>query len=479
MPETTGKLIMVTGATGYIASRLIPRLLERGYQVRCLVRRPNALNGRPWSGQVQVVTGEITDPLGLQQALSGVWTAYYLIHHMSSGRGYTTLELEGAQNFASAAEQAAVKHIIYLGGLADPEASIAAHLRSRIETGQVLRCGSVPVTEFRAGVIIGAGSISFEMIRFMTELLPLVPGPVWVRNRSQPIAIQNVLDYLLEALVQPNGHGRVFEIGGPQVMQYSELMLEYARLRGLKRRLLTLPYVPLWFMSTGIGLFSPVERRIAHALVDGMRSDSWVNEAEALQVFPHVKLITYEEAVRACLARLHPDLLEPVWRDSRKGAVQLKHEGFFISHRSSHVAAPPERVFAVVQDLGRKGDWLYANPLWRLRRWIDSFFTKRSAQELKDGSLPGIGDRVDFYQVEDLQPGTRLLLHSQLKAPGEGWMEWRVEPEPGGRSRLAQTGYFAPRGLPGFLYWYLLYPAHELVFRGMLRAIAKKAEGRK
>jgi uncharacterized protein YbjT (DUF2867 family) len=467
----SNKLILVTGASGYIASRLIPRLLERGYRVRCLVRRHNTLRGRAWFNEVEIVTGQVMDPAALRKALEGVWTAYYLIHNMTSGRGYTQLETEGARNFAAAAEGACLEHIIYLGGLADPKQRIAAHLRSRIETGETLRCGKVPVTEFRAGVIIGPGSISFEMIRFMTELLPVVPGPVWVQNRSQPIAIQNVLDYLLEALHHPEGRGKVFEIGGPQVMHYSDLMLEYARLRGLRRKLLTLPYIPLWFMATGIGLFSPVKRRIAHALMDGMRSDSWVHRPEAQQTFPAVKLISYEQAVRTSLEQLHPRLLEPVWRDHPNEAVQLKHEGFFISHQSRHVAAPPERVFEVIRELGRNGDWLYANPLWQLRRWIDSFFQKKD--QAADNQ-----ERVDFYRVEEMQPGSRLLLHSELKAPGEGWMEWRVEPEEGGRSRLSQTGYFAPRGLGGFLYWYLMYPAHELVFRGMARAIARKAEGR-
>lgn len=262
-------LILVTGATGYIASRLIPQLLSRGYRVRALARQPHRLKNKDWLPQVDVFQGDVTEPSTLAPALENVHTAYYLIHNMSSGRGYTERELEGARNFARAAETAGVRHIIYLGGLADPEQHIAPHLRSRIETGAALRTGKTPLTEFRAGIIAGSGSISFEMIRFMTELFPVIPAPVWVNNKSQPIATQNVIDYLLAALDNWNGHGQVLEIGGPEITTYRELMLSYARARGLNRRFLLLPYIPVWFMAFGIGLTTPVPSPIAHALVGG------------------------------------------------------------------------------------------------------------------------------------------------------------------------------------------------------------------
>ncbi|MGE5463415.1 MAG: NmrA family NAD(P)-binding protein, partial [Syntrophothermus sp.] len=257
------KLVLVTGATGYIASRLIPRLLEAGYRVRCLARDPSRLSGRTWFHQVEVVQGNVTIPSTLLRALAGVHTAYYLIHNMSQGHGYTSLELESARVFASAAAEAGVQHIIYLGGLADPEQHIAPHMRSRIETGRVLREGIVPVTEFRAGVITGSGSISFEMIRFMTELFPIVPGPTWMKNKSQPIAMRNVIDYLFAALTNANGQGGVFEIGGPDVTTYGDLMLRYARLRGLKRSMFLVPGIPIWFMALGVGWMTPVPYPIA------------------------------------------------------------------------------------------------------------------------------------------------------------------------------------------------------------------------
>ncbi len=252
------KLILVTGATGYIASRLIPRLLDLGYRVRALARDPQRLSSRSWFNQIDIIQADVTDPASLAHAFDGVDTAYYLIHNMSHGHGYTSLELDAARNFAQAAEQADVQHIIYLGGLADPEQHIAPHMRSRIETGKVLREGKVPVTEFRAGVIAGSGSISFEMIRFMTELFPIVPGPLWMKNKSQPIAIQNIIDYLVAALDNTSGQGQVFEIGGPEITIYKDLMLSYARARGLKRTMILFPGIPVWFMAVGVGLMTPV-----------------------------------------------------------------------------------------------------------------------------------------------------------------------------------------------------------------------------
>jgi uncharacterized protein YbjT (DUF2867 family) len=345
------------------------------------------------------------NPSTLRPALEGVHTAYYLIHNMSSGRGYTERELDGARNFAQAAADAGVQHIIYLGGLADPEQRLAPHLRSRIETGKVLREGKVPVTEFRAGVIAGSGSISFEMIRFMTELFPIIPGPTWLRNKSQAIAVQNVVDYLLAALDNWDGHGQVFEIGGPEVAAYGDLMLRYARLRGHKRRLFLLPGIPVGFMAFGIGLTTPVPRPIAYALVGGLSSDSVALHNDALRVFPEVKLIDFDTAAQEALTHLHPDRIERVW-ESTERVQTLKHEGFFILHRK-HV---------------------------------------------------GHASSVT-YTIHKSHPF------------GEEWLERRVgrTGSPTLAGRIANptyvTYFFAPRGLAGFLYWWLTYPFRVLAFR--------------
>ncbi len=440
--------ILVTGATGYIASRLIPQLLERGHKVRALARKPHLLRPRAWSSKIDIAQADAMDPASLAPAMKDIHTAYYLIHNMSSGHGYTELEQQAARNFAKAAEEAGIQHIIYLGGLADPEQHIAPHMRSRIETGATLRQGSVPVTEFRAGVIAGSGSISFEMIRFMTELFPIIPGPRWLKHKSQPISTQNVVDYLLAALDNWGGHGQVFEIGGPEIASYQDLMLKYANARGLKRRFFLLPYVPIWFMAFGIDLMTPVPYPIAYALVGGLSADSVVVHGEAHKTFPEIKLMDFESAAGHALKRLHPNEIERVW-ESAPGKF-IKHEGFFIDHRRIELKSSAEKVFRTLQNVEKDG-WPFANWMWVLRGWLDRLAGGRA-------NAP--------YQVETSEPNRSLLLHSQLKAPGEGWMEWRVE-----EGHLTQTAFFAPHGLGGFLYWYLLYPFHVYLFRGTIRAL--------
>jgi uncharacterized protein YbjT (DUF2867 family) len=483
----TAKLILVTGATGYIASRLIPQLLERGYRVRAMARKPDQLKGRAWFSSIEVVSGDVMYAESLSAALTGVHTAYYLVHNMLLGRGYTAFELDGAFNFASAAADAGVEHIIYLGGLADPTQEIAPHLRSRIATGEVLRQGKVPVTEFRAGVIVGPGSISFEMIRFMMEQFPILPAPNWLQNKSQPIAIQNILDYLLDALENPEGRGRIFEIGGPDVKVYADLMLTYARLRGLRRRLFLLPGIPVWFMAWWVEKLTPVPYRIARALVDGLRNDSVVRDDSARRVFSSVKLIDYETAVTSSLEKLHPKTLEPVWADDARAARVIKHEGFFVDHRRIEVTAPPESVYRVFASMGGRNGWPYANWLWQLRGWLDKLLggvglrgrsplSPTSPPKLGEGTEARSDDIVDYYRIEAIKSDSMMRLHSELRAPGDGWMEWRVEPVSAQTSVLTQTAFFAPRGLAGCLYWYLLYPLHRLVFHGLIHAIAKRSE---
>jgi uncharacterized protein YbjT (DUF2867 family) len=464
-------LILVTGSNGYIAGRLIPRLLERGYRVRALARQPERLTGRRWLNAVEVVRGDVHESQGLDTALQGVHTAYYLVHSMASGRGYTRVELEAARLFASAAERAGVQHIVYLGGLADPlSPHLAPHMRSRIETGETLRAGGVPVTEFRAGVIAGPGSISFEMIRFLTECFPLMPGPNWLRNKAQPIAARNVVDYLLAGLDHPEARGGIYEIGGPEVMQYADTMLRYARMRGLRRLLFTLPGIPIALMARFIDWLTPVPYAIATPLVGGLQSDSIVLDDAARRLFPEVQLMPYQEAVEAALERLDPAQVEPVWEGMGRAAVSMKHEGFFIDYLCAPVDAPAEKVYGVITSLGGTNGWLYADWLWRLRGGIDRLVYPRRAQGSAHEPLQA-GDEIDYYRVEALEPGRLMRLHSLLRAPGDGWMEWRIE-----GSALKQTAYFAPRGMPGFLYWYVLGPLHRLVFRGLLREIKRKSE---
>jgi uncharacterized protein YbjT (DUF2867 family) len=435
------KLILVTGATGYIAGRLIPQLLERGYTVRALARNPQCLRSRKWHDRVEVVQGNVMDPKSLAAALKDVHTAYYLIHNMSLGVGYTKLETQSARAFSLAAEEAGVQHIIYLGGLADKNQPISPHLLSRIETGSTLRQGKVPVTEFRASVIAGSGSTSFEMIRFMTELFPIVPIPRWMQNKSQPIAVQNILDYLLAALEKWDGN-RALDIGGPDIITYQELIQIYANARGHKCGFLSLPYIPVRVMAFGIGLMSPVPYVIARALVRGLAHDSVVISNEARELYPEIIPMNFESAVRQALEHLHPLKVERVWEaeiadpdESCLCAEVYKHEGFFIKYSKVKINARPETVFDVISKMA------------------EGFGSQR-------------------FIVDTVEPNNLLLLHSKMNIPGEGWLEWRVEPH-GDATALTQTIFFAPCGLPGFVHWHLLYPLHMLEFRSFIRKIKR------
>ena len=439
-----------------------------------MARQPEQLAARSWANRVELVRGDITFPSTLDAALNGVHTAYYLIHNMTIGHGYTRTEMEGAQNFTLAAKSAGVQHIIYLGGLADANAKhLALHLRSRMETGETLRQGKVPVTEFRAGVIAGSGSTSFEMIRFMTEALPLIIGPAWLKNKTQPIAAENVIDYLMAALENFDQQNRVVEIGGSEISTYGDLMLQYARARGLKRKLLMLPGIPLWLMAMGVERITPVPRRIAYALIGGLAGDSIVQHDETRQIFPNIKLINFEDASTNALSHLSPSSMERVWEGLDRDAVRVKHEGFFVDYRRVEINAPPESVYQILTSLGRQHGWLYANWLWQLRRWMDQRLggpgLRGRSNFLKENSL------IDYYRVEAIETNHLLRLHSELKSPGDGWMEWRIEAFEN-KSLLNQTAFFAPRGLPGFLYWYLLDPLYRPVFRGLIQAIKHRSE---
>ena len=410
--QDSRELILVTGARGYIASQLIPRLLERGLRVRCLVRNPQHLHARQWFADVEVVCGDLTQPESILPALQGVSTAYYLVHSMSSGNHYIEQDLQVARSFAASALQAGVGHIIYLGGLADPQAKIARHMRSRILTGDALRTTDVPVTEFRTGVIVGPGSISFEMIRFLTEQFPLILCPRWMPNLSQPIAIQNILDYLLAALDMPNPESRVFEVGGSEVITYAETMLRYAKLRGLQRK---------WLCN--------------HSIV---RNDS------ALQAFPHIHPMDYDTAVRDSLSKLDPRLVEPLWRQIKPAVHALKHAGFCILQRQTLLEANPGSVLEAIQLIYASGE------SYKL--------------ESSKGHETGSGH-------EHI-----LLMRSKLKLPGQLWMEWRVSSLKK-ETRISQAVLFAPKGLPGFLWWCGLGPwlrlSQWVAFRKLLRQVDK------
>ncbi len=329
------------------------------------------------------------------------------------------------------------------------------------------------------------------MVRFLAECFPILPGPRWLHNRAQPIASENVIDYLVAGLEQPAARGGIYEMGGPEQMQFGEVMLRYARHRGLRRILLTIPGIPIWWMAQVVDRLTPVPRPIATALIGGLQSDSRVMDEAARQMFPKIQLLTFEQAVHAAQGELSPERLERVWEGLSGNVANFRHEGFIVDYRTRSVRATSAAVFAYLASMGGSNGWPFASRLWRLRGWIDSFFGQRdphgnaisrgvgNSQREPDGAgntdlKPG--DLRDFYRVEAIEPGRLIRMRSLLHAPGDGWLEWRVDPQGKTEARLAQTAFFAPRGLPGFLYWLVLGPLHQAVLNGLIDAIRKRSE---
>jgi uncharacterized protein YbjT (DUF2867 family) len=468
------KLILVTGATGYIGGNLIPRLLEKGCRVRVLAREPGCLSDKPFRSQVEVVEGDLDSPVILDQALQGVSTAYYLVHNMGSGKNYVDRELVSAHNFIQAAGVNGVEHIIYLGGLADPQDNIGLHLRSRINTGNVLRQGLLPVTEFRASLIIGSGSISFELIRYLTEQIPILFGPQWIYNRTQPVAVQNVLEYLIAALDNPDCLGKIYEIGGKDILTYAEVIFIYARLRGLKRRIFVLPGMSVNLMGQMAGIFTPIPAKIARPLLGGMRSDSVVQTDTARLDFPNVHPLSFDKSISVALENLSPGNFESIWENT-ESEFRVKREGFFVEGQRVRSPVAPGSAWRAITTLGGRRGWLYMDWLWKFRGLLDSAVGGPGLRGRKKDAPLIEGDVLDYYRVEVLEPGQRMRLKSELKAPGGGWMEWRIKEQPEGDVLITQVAYFAPHGSLGFLYWYILLPVHHLVFTGLLRAINRQA----
>jgi len=481
---TQTPLVLVTGATGYIGGRLAPRLLEAGYRVRVLARDPSRLQGREWLYQVEVARGDVLKAETLPAAMAGVDVAYYLVHSMSDTADFHQRDLAAARNFAEAARAAGVQRIIYLGGLGDPNADLSHHLRSRQATGQALREAGVPVTEFRAAVVVGSGSVSFEMIRYLTERIPVMICPRWVYTRAQPISIRNVLDYFVAALNTPESVGRIIEIGGTDVLTYGEMMIGYAEVRGLRRWLLPVPVLTPRLSSYWVHLVTPIPAAIARPLIQGLRNEVVVRDDSARQLFPDVEPIDYRTAVRHALADLDAGSVETAWSDalvtSQGDAAPVAlatQQGMIIEQRRRIVTAPADQVYVVFAGLGDRRGWLYANWAWRLRGVIDRLVGGVGLRRgRRDPNDVRVGDAVDFWRVEEVVSERKLRLRAEMKAPGRAWLQFEAQPQSDGRTVLLQTAFFAPKGLFGLLYWYLLYPIHRLIFSGMIRRIAQRAE---
>jgi uncharacterized protein YbjT (DUF2867 family) len=469
-------LILVTGATGYVGGRLVERLLQEGYNVRVIVRDPDRLIGRPWLKRVEVTTGDVLDRNSLSQALSGIDSAYYLVHSMLEEKNFSNIDKIGAENFGYTAKENNVKRIIYLGGLGNPKRSLSVHLKSRHETGSILSKSGVPVTEFRAAIIVGSGSISFEMIRDLTERLPVMVTPRWVTSRVQPISISNVLDYLVAALKKNKSVGQIIEIGGEDIVTYKDMMIGYAKARKLKRFIITVPVLTPRLSSYWIHFVTPVSKTIAKPLIDGLKNEVIVTNNTAKEIFPEIKPINFSMALKNTLKKLESGHTPTSWRDALSSSLQdgkknvalASLEGLIIEKRATVINASESLVYDNFITLGGSRGWLYCNWLWQVRGVVDRIFGgvglrrgRRNPTDLR------IGDALDFWRVVDLKPNKSLRLFAEMKLPGKAWLQFETKKNNDHQTTLYQTAFFAPRGLAGIAYWYLLYPIHKLIFKGM------------
>ncbi|HVA94773.1 MAG TPA: SDR family oxidoreductase, partial [Candidatus Dormibacteraeota bacterium] len=469
-------LILLTGATGYVGGRLLHELEAAGYRVRCLSRRPEELRQRV-AQSTEVVQGDVLDPASLASAMAGVHTAYYLVHAMASANSFEEQDRRAAHIFAEAARAAGVKKIIYLGGLGSGS-GLSAHLRSRQEVGRILRESGVPTIEFRASIVIGSGSVSFEMIRALVEKLPVMITPRWVRTRSQPIAVEDVIAYLVQALALEISQSSICEIGGADCVAYLDLMKEYAHLRGLKRWMIPVPVLSPHLSSLWLGLVTPVYARVGRELVDSLRNETVVRDASASEMFP-IRPLGYRAALQRALANEDRDFAETRWSDAFSSVAASRQWGGvtfgrrIVDSRSARVPFSPDAAFRPIERLGGQTGWYYANWLWKIRGWLDLLTGgagMRRGRRDPDRLFPG--DTVDFWRVEQIQRGRLLRLAAEMRLPGRAWLQFEVDAE-GSGSIIRQTAIFDPVGVPGQLYWYLLYPVHQFVFAGMLQGIVR------
>ena len=469
--------VLLTGASGYIGGRLLHRLEAEGrHRVRCLTRRPAALVGRT-AAETEVVGGDVLEPGSLAAAMRDVHTAYYLVHSMSGPGDFESVDRVAASNFAAAAKEAAVRRLVYLGGLGDGR-HLSSHLSSRQEVGELLRSSGLPTIEFRASIVIGSGSTSYEVVRALVESLPVMVTPRWVETAAQPIAIEDVVDFLVAALDYEGGG--VFEIGGEDRVTYGEILREYARQRGLRRRMLRLSVLTPRASGFFLGLLTPVYGEIAGAMVDSLRNETVVRTDAAALAFP-LRPRGLREAIARALVNEDREFAETRWSDALPTQEPLGWSGISfgrrqVSSRALSVTGPPEQVFEPIKRIGGQTGWYAADWFWKVRGLLD---TLRGGVGLRRGRRDPVdlrvGDTVDFWRVERFESNRLLRLSAEMKIPGRLWLQFELDPDGDGASQIRETTVFDPAGYAGLIYWYLFSPVHHLVFGCMLRGIVRAA----
>jgi uncharacterized protein YbjT (DUF2867 family) len=480
------RTILVMGATGYIGGRLVPLLADAGHSVRCLARRPEKLRDVDWADRVEVVQGDAMDLDDLRRAMAGVEVVFYLVHSIGTGSSFRDADRRAAQNTASAASDAGVRRIIYLGGLVPLGESASPHLASRAEVGQILLDGPVPAAVLQAGVIIGSGSASFEMLRYLTERLPVMVTPRWVSSKVQPIAVRDVLTYLVGCLALPAEVNRRFDIAGPDVLTYREMMQRYASVAELRHRvIIPVPVLTPWLSSHWVNVVTPVPKAIAQPLVESLRNNVVAREQDISRYVP-VDPIPFDEAVRLALDKVRRAEVVTRWSgaawpgapsDPMPTDPDWSGGSAYRDDRSVPVDLPPSALWSSIEGIGGERGW-YSLPLaWTLRGFLDRLVGGvglRRGRRHPDRVV--VGDAVDFWRVEALERGSLLRLRAEMRLPGDAWLEFEVLDDGSGGSVLHQRALFIPHGLAGHLYWFLVTPFHGVVFGSMIRNLARAAE---